>query len=180
MSQKDKIINHIIKIEGGYVNDPSDSGGETNWGITKSVARANGYYGDMKDMPKSKAFEIYEKKYWHSLRLDDVEELDRDVAAELADTGINMGTGRAAEFLQRSLNVLNNRGQHYPDLVVDRSIGPATISALTAYKQRRGKEGMKILFQMLNCLQGAYYVTLSERREKDEKFIYGWFKNRVE
>lgn len=37
---KDKIINEIIRVEGGYVNDPRDSGGETNFGITVAVARA--------------------------------------------------------------------------------------------------------------------------------------------
>ena len=41
---KDDTINHIIEIEGGYVNDPNDSGGETNYGVTEKVARDNGYY----------------------------------------------------------------------------------------------------------------------------------------
>ena len=40
---KTKIINEIIGVEGGYVNDPSDSGGETNFGITVAVARQFGY-----------------------------------------------------------------------------------------------------------------------------------------
>jgi len=35
------------------------------------------------------------------------------------------------------------------------------------------------LYKMLNALQGAYYIELAERREKDEDFIYGWFKHRV-
>lgn len=174
-----KIINEIIRIEGGYVNDPSDSGGETNFGITKAVARSFGYTGHMKDLPREIAFEIYSEKYWHSLSLDRVETICPRIAEELADTGVNMGIGRAGEFLQRSLNVLNNSGQYYPDLKVDNDIGPKTISALSSYKWKRGQEGMKILYQMLNCLQGAFYVTLAERRVKDEKFIYGWFKNRV-
>ena len=40
---KEKIISEIIRIEGGYVNDPSDSGGETRYGITKAVALENNY-----------------------------------------------------------------------------------------------------------------------------------------
>ena len=101
MSQlKTNIINHIIKIEGGYVNDPADSGGETKYGITKRVARLNGYEGAMKHLPQTTAFAIYAKRYWDSLSLDEIEQRSNSIAKELADTGVNMGTGRAAEFLQ--------------------------------------------------------------------------------
>jgi len=47
MGIKQEIINQIIDVEGGYVNDPSGSGGETNFGITEAVARAYGYAGAM-------------------------------------------------------------------------------------------------------------------------------------
>ncbi len=176
---KNSVLENILKVEGGYVNDPSDSGGETNFGITKRVAMSYGYTGDMKRLTKDQAFEIYAKLYWHKLRLDDIEKLSEKVAEELADTGVNMGTRRAARFLQRSLNVLNNKAQSYADLTVDGQIGNATIRALKSYFLIRGVEGEKVLFRMLNALQGAFYVTLAERREKDEKFVYGWYANRV-
>lgn len=176
---KTKIINEIIRIEGGYINDPSDSGGETKYGITKGVARLYGYTGPIKNLSKETAFEIYSKRYWDALHLDAVEDICPFIAEELADTGVNMGVGRAAEFLQRSLNVLNNGGAHYPDLKVDGDLGPRTLAALRSYKTVRGSEGLDVLLTMLNCLQGAFYVTLAERRVKDEKFIFGWFKNRV-
>lgn len=175
-SLKTKIIDEIIRIEGGYNNDPDDSGDETNFGITKAVARSFGYAGDMIDMPREIAYFIYTDKYWDKVRGDDLGSLSPGVAAEVVDTGINMGTGRAARFLQRSLNVLNNRGKLYPDIIVDGSIGPGTLSALTSYLNVRSDT---TLIKMLNCLQGAFYVDLAERREKDEKFINGWFKNRV-
>lgn len=178
-SLKKKVIDHILQIEGGYVNDPSDSGGETNFGITVAVARGSGFTGDMRTLTRGKAFDIYVSRYWDALRLDDIEALSPLIAGELADTGVNMGVGRAARFLQRSLNVLNNRSYSYRDLVVDGMIGDASIRALKSYFMIRGAEGEKVLFDMLNALQGAYYVTLAERREKDEKFVYGWFSNRV-
>ena len=53
MALKDQIIDEIIRKEGGYVNDPADSGGETNWGITVNRARQSGYNGDMRTMPRS-------------------------------------------------------------------------------------------------------------------------------
>ncbi|MEG1325710.1 MAG: glycosyl hydrolase 108 family protein, partial [Janthinobacterium sp.] len=49
------VINAILRAEGGYVNDPLDAGGETNFGITVAVARANGYKGAMRDMPEAVA-----------------------------------------------------------------------------------------------------------------------------
>lgn len=176
---KTRIINSIIDTEGGYVDNRNDSGGKTNWGITEYVARKNGYQGDMRDLPRSTAFSIYEKKYWDALKLDEIEILSQKITEELADTGVNMGVSRAAEFLQRSLNVLNQRGQHFADLRVDGDIGSRTLNALEIYLNKRGRDGEAVLFRMLNAMQGAFYVELAERREKDETFVFGWFRTRV-
>lgn len=173
---KENIINHIIEVEGGYVNDPNDSGGETNFGVTVEVARNNGYAGNMEDMPREFAFDVYAEKYWSAVRGDDLEKVDSTIAAEVVDTAVNMGPRRAGKFLQRALNAFNIVGTLYDDLVIDGEIGPATIRALNAYKKQRE---INPLLKALNCLQGAFYVELAERREKDEKFIYGWFRNRI-
>ncbi len=173
---KQLIIDHIIDVEGGYVNDPYDSGGETNFGITYDVARANGFMGDMKNLPRSLAFSIYEKKYWHSIRGDAMVKLSEAITEEVVDTAVNMGPSRAGKLLQRALNSLNNAGKLYADLVVDGAIGPATLSALQSYLKQRDAKAM---LRALNCLQGSFYIELAERREKDEKFVYGWLMNRV-
>lgn len=179
MSIKDKIIAGIIEREGGYVNDPKDSGGETMYGITVAVARKFGWQHSMKSLTKEVAYNIYSSLYWDSLKLDDIEKLSPKLAEELADTSVNMGAVRAATFLQQSLNVLNNEGSYYKDLTVDGAIGNLSIAALKAFLKLRGKDGEVVLYNMLNCLQGAFYINLAERRKKDEKFIFGWFKNRI-
>lgn len=173
---KERIINEIIRVEGGYVNDPADSGGETNFGITEAVARANGYTGAMRDMPREVAFDIYSAKYWDAVKGDHILTLSEPVAEEVVDTSVNIGSARAGKFLQRALNSLNNESKLYPDLKVDGGIGPATLSALGMYL---GSRSDFVLCRALNCLQGAYYIELAERREKDERFVYGWLKNRV-
>lgn len=173
---KERIINEIIRVEGGYANDPADSGGETNFGIAEAVARANGYAGPMRDMPRKVAFGIYSAKYWDAVQGDRLVELSEKVAEEVVDTGVNMGTARAGKFLQRALNVLNREAKLYADLTVDGDIGPATLRALSDYLATRGDDA---LVKALNCLQGAFYIELAERREKDERFVYGWLKNRV-
>ena len=169
---KQKTIKGIIAVEGGYVNDPSDSGGETNFGVTIAVARASGYAGSMRDMPESVAFNIYATRYWDSMHGDQLVGLSEAVAVEVIDTAVNMGTGRAGRFLQRALNVLSP-GE---SLKVDGQVGPATVGALRAYLSRRDE---KTLVKALDCLQGAFYVELAERREKDQRFVYGWLKHRV-
>jgi len=179
-SLKDEVIDHIIDIEGGYVNNPNDSGGETNFGITKKVAINYGYNGQMKLLPKALAFKIYADRYWDELNLDEIELLSSSVAKELADTGVNMGVGRAAEFFQRSLNALNNQGTLFDDLLLDRDLGPATVDALALFIGKRGDMGELVLLRALNSLQGAFYIELAERRQKDESFVYGWLLNRVD
>lgn len=173
---KTQTINRIIEVEGGYVNDPSDSGGETNFGITIAKARECGYTDAMCDLPRSLAFDIYAERYWDALCADGLLALSPAVCEEVVDTGVNMGVGRAGKFLQRSLNVLNRQAKSYHDLKVDGRIGEITIDALRDYLALRDES---VLVKSLNCLQGAYYITLAERREKDERFIYGWLKNRV-
>lgn len=176
---KDQFINGIIDREGGYVNDPDDHGGETNWGVTVAVARAYGYVGPMKDMPRTVAYHIYSKLYWDVLHLDAIEALSPRLAEELADTGVNMGVARAAEFLQRCLNALNNQQKDYKDMPVDGKIGKKTLEVLQKYMAKRGVRGELVLFRALNCLQGAKYITLAETRQTDEKFLFGWLLNRV-
>ena len=173
---KHRIIDGIINAEGGHVNDPSDSGGETNFGITKAVAVVNGYYGDMRLMPRDFAFTIYCSQYWDSLAGDSLVALSESIAYEVIDTGVNMGINRAAKFLQRCINVFNQEGRLYNDIVVDGDIGHATMAALTAFITLRDES---VMLKALNCMQGAFYIELAERREKDEAFVYGWLKNRV-
>ena len=173
MSIKDDIINSIIETEGGYVNDPNDSGGETKYGITVKVALENGYKGRMIDLPYNFAFKVYEKKYWNAIRGDDLCAFSDALAFEVADTAVNMGVSRAGKFLQRALNVFTES-----KLTVDGIIGPATIRAIKDYMIRR-KEATTLV-KALNCLQGARYIELAESRKKDRNFVYGWIKNRVE
>lgn len=172
---QNKLIGALIKIEGGYVNDSSDSGGETRYGITKAVARSNNYYGEMRRFPRELAVEIYSKKYWNKLNLTMISGMAPEVAEEMFDTGVNLGTRRAGEFLQRSLNVFDSKA----NLVVDGAVGPATLKVLVRFIDKRGALGDKTLTKALDSLQGSFYITLAERRVKDKRFIFGWFSHRV-
>jgi len=174
MDIKQQIIGAILGHDGGYVNNPNDSGGETNWGITKAVARQYGYKGGMKQMSRRVAIDIYDELYWQPLLLDEISRHSNSLAYVLFDIGVNAGTGRAGRYLQRCLNVLNNRGRYWPDLTADGEIGGKTMAAFRSFYGLRGAEGITRLIAMIKALQMAHYITLAERREKDEEFVYGW------
>ena len=174
------LIDALIEREGGYVNHPADRGGPTNYGITAAVARAQGYAGSMRDMPRSEAEAIYRRLYWLRPGFDAVARLSAPVATEMFDTGVNMGPAVAVTFLQRALTALNRSGQDYPDLVPDGLAGPATLSALEAFLAVRGKvRGETVLLRALEALQGERYLRLAERRPANEAVLYGWLANRI-
>lgn len=173
------MIDEAVRVEGGYGNHKHDSGGATRWGITEAVARKWGYHGKMQDLPQALARKIYREEYLEAPEFDKLIDISGSVAFEVFDTGVNCGVGTASTFLQRSLNALNLQGTLYPDLKVDGQAGAKTRAALFAYLAHRGRQGELVLLRLLNCLQGAYYLNLVERREKDESFIFGWILHRV-
>ena len=162
-------IAQIVKLEAGYVDNPHDKGGPTNWGITEKVARAHGYTGRMKDLPQSKAREIYLQTYWYGPRIAELASVSPDVAWEVFEAGVNLGTGTGIKFLQRALNAFNKMQTIYLDLKVDGVFGSKTLKALAE----------PVLLKALNCLQGAYYLELAESRETDETFVFGWINKRI-
>lgn len=172
----DQVIEAVLEKEGGYVNDPADRGGETNWGITIAVARANGWHAPMRELPRGVAKDIYRKRYVTDPGFDKVGQVDPAIGGELVDTGVNMGPRTAAIMLQRALNGLNRQERDYADIAVDGDCGPATIRSLNAYIQRRGNEGRKRLLKLLNALQGARYLELCEGRAANETFLFGWLE----
>ena len=176
-----KLIDDTIAKEGNgrYTDDPSDSGGPTRWGITKKTARLYGYTGDMRELPRGKAVDIYMAMNWVEPGFSKVERFSPELAAEMFDYAAPTGAGTVIKMLQRCLNVLNLDGDYFPDIKVDGVIGEVTTMCLAAYTKRRGGEGVLVLRGMVKSLYGNYLIELAERRAKDEKFIYGWFKNRV-
>lgn len=174
-----KLIDGVIAREGGFVDHPNDPGGATRYGITQATARGAGYRGEMRSLPRDLAVKIYLEQYVDQPGFGRLLPLMPRLAEELVDTGINMGTGRAAGFLQRALNVLNRQGRDYPDLTVDNQIGPQTFGALTAFKKLRGSAAEVVLLRLVEGLQATRYVEICEGRRTSEDFMFGWVLNRI-
>ncbi len=99
------LFDRLIQNEGGYVNDPNDLGGETNWGVTARTARANGYYASMINMTRDDAFEIYYSAFWLRYQCD---RLSPALAFQFFDACVNHGFGNACRILQRAVGVADD------------------------------------------------------------------------
>ena len=108
----------MLEHEGGYVNDPKDSGGETNYGITKVVARASGFKGDMMELTENQAIQIYEDRYWTQSGCHEIAERPK-LQAIIFDHGVNAGPLAARRLLQALVGVKK-----------DGKIGPNTRRAI--------------------------------------------------
>lgn len=86
-------IGLVLKYEGGYVNDPDDPGGETNFGISKRVYPNL----DIKNLTLTEAVMIYRKEYWDAVRAS---ELPEGIRLLVFDTAVNMGVGSTVRMLQ--------------------------------------------------------------------------------
>jgi lysozyme family protein len=174
----EQLLDDLLKVEGGYSNNPADRGGPTNFGITEHVARAHGYGGDMRSLPRSTALAIYREDYWSRPGFEAVAQRMPSLAAELFDTGVNMGPKTASIFLQRALNVLNRGATDYPDISADGDIGKMTLFAIDQLKAKRANAEI-MLRRAVDCLQGARYIEIAEKNPKQEAFEAGWLSNRI-
>jgi len=90
------------EFEGDYSDHPSDPGGKTRYGITEAVARRRGYFGPMRDLPKSLASDIAKSEYWDVVHTD---ELPDEIRYPMFDAAYNSGPAQAVMWLQRALGV---------------------------------------------------------------------------
>lgn len=91
-----KLIERVLIHEGGYVNDPSDPGGETRWGISKRAYPD----GDITRLSRERAIELYRRDYWAPIK---GEELPPVIAFQVLDAAVNHGTSRAIKWLQQAV-----------------------------------------------------------------------------
>lgn len=95
-------LSFTLQREGGYVNDPDDPGGETNYGLSKRAYPDL----DLRNLTLETASRIYWRDYWYEPGFALVAEVAPELAVRLFDLGVNCGTGTAAKMLQRAINVL--------------------------------------------------------------------------
>ncbi|KMW56627.1 Secretion activator protein [Candidatus Rhodobacter oscarellae] len=160
-----KIADDIIAREGGYVNDPDDPGGATNFGVTIGTMTRLGMDldgdgrvtpRDVKQLSREQARDIFVNHYFHRpgiARLPDV------LQASVFDMYVNAGAN-AVKILQRLLNDMGQR------ISVDGAIGPQTVEAAhIAFGAAPGH-----LADAYGIARRNYYYGLADRRPKSRKY----------
>lgn len=169
------IIAATMALEGGHVNHPNDPGGETNRGITKQVARENGYFGPMKALPDEVAISIYYDDYIVAPGFAPLVAYNAPIVAELFDTGVNMGPRWPSLWFQQTINeVCNTR------LVEDGKVGAMTRKAFTDCQATYGAVKMCLTFlDKLDARQEARYDYLVRVNPRLKVFRKGWQNHRI-
>ena len=156
LTRFDDIIKVVLKHEGGYVNDPVDPGGETNFGIAK---RSHPDV-DIKNLTEEGAKEIYYQDYWMKNRVPQVPDELKHIYFDMC---VIQGRGRAVKILQQAANAKG------ANLKVDGGLGPKTIGALNGVELQR-----------VRAYRIKYYADLVTRKPDLEKFYFGWFRRALE
>lgn len=169
MANFNPAIDHLLQVEGGYVNHKSDRGAATKYGITQATLdRYNDLvlcdHYNVRFLSKSTARDIYKKLYWDPMRLEAVR--CDSVALVIFDQGVNQGISRVGMRVQRVLSEL--RRDPGP---IDGIIGPLTLEALNGISPYTFK-----LHFLIRSLQ--YYAKIVRNDPTQSVFILGWI-NRV-
>lgn len=173
--------------EGGYANNPGDSGGETYAGISRNnwpswagwpavdsaVAAATPPGGSVNISAVNAALssstsavpglvqEFYQTNFWNTEQLDGVN--DQQLANQVFDTAVNMGTGTACILLQNAVNMTGAN-----TLTVDGIIGNETLAAVN------GANAM-VLYTYFILLRAASYQKIVDNNPGDAQFFNSWF-----
>jgi lysozyme family protein len=135
--------------EGGYVNNPNDAGGETNFGISK----ANFPNEDIKNMTRDRAVEIYREGYWKDL----YSQIDaQDVADKLFDLGVLFGVGTAVRILQLTLKITQDGG-----------FGVNTLAAVN-------QENAETLLSDFKANMMTHAFNIATAKPQNRVFLKGW------
>ena len=165
MANSHRAITYVLKLEGGYVDHPSDPGGATKYGITQRTLdkwyKSYGVQGfPVKHLSIYQARKIYEDLFWHPMRLD---ECQNEIFANiLFDQAVNQGIPRAVKRAQNAINYTVRSVK----LKVDGVVGKNTLIGMT-----RATRNTHIKFYTLSQ---TYYGELVSRRSDLAVFIKGW------
>ncbi|MCH8029078.1 MAG: peptidoglycan-binding protein [Candidatus Dadabacteria bacterium] len=146
-----RVVEYVLKHEGGYVNDPDDPGGETKFGISKRSFPIL----DIKSLTRNQAVAIYWGDYWKP----EYDKINSEaIATKVFDLAVNTGHRTAHQRLQEAVNISMSETK----LTMDGIIGPVTLSCLNRTRP------MQVMTWFLVAME-KYYRSLNK-----PKFLDGW------
>lgn len=153
MAQFDR---EILEIEGGYVNDPDDLGGETKYGISKRSYPKE----DIRGLTVHRAIELYMRDIWVPNRLTEIN--NQTTANIIFRFIVHTGAYRAIKLIQQTVN-------EYITITIDGVIGSQTLKAINTINDICLQTALRVTI----C---RYYLRLVTRIPSQEKFLKGWIK----
>jgi lysozyme family protein len=156
----DIALQHVLKSEGLWSDNPKDPGGATMKGITFMIFKAwkknpNLTKDDLKNISDEDVYNLYKQNYWDKIHGDD---LPAGVDYAVFDSAVNMGVGRAAKLIQEAAGV-----------TADGVLGPASLSAIQ-------KADAKELIEKFTHLKEEFYRSLNTF----PTFGVGWLRRVAE
>jgi len=145
----DKVVEHTLELEGGYVNDPLDRGGETKYGISKRQYP----HIDIKNLSHKDAIDIYYQDYWLAYQC---QKLKPHAAALLFDAVVNHSPRDAIKKIQRACSAT-------PDGI----IGRQTLSFANKFNATQ-------LIESMLANRASFYAEICIRNPTQKKFLLGW------
>lgn len=132
-------LSEVFGIDAGHNGTDCDciDEGIADRELTKTIAPCHGYTGPVSQIPEPVAKNIYKDVFWDPLRCEEIAAVHVRLSWDIFETGISVGTRRAARFLQRCLNSLNPKGRYYSAIDEDGIIDANTIGALQTYVRTR-------------------------------------------
>lgn len=179
VSHFDEAILITLKHEGGFVNDPVDPGGATNWGMSIRFLKNAGDtdrdgfldgdldrdgdidIDDIKNMTREEAIELYRTHFWDKNTYDQITNFT--VAARIFDMTVNMGARQTGKIVQRALNNVGH------NLVVDGIIGKNTFKKIN-------ETDAELLMAEIRQEHAQFYISLIDANPKFEKYRKGWLR----
>lgn len=140
----DEVFERVIGHEGGYVDHPSDPGGETKWGISKRSYP----HLDIANLTREQAKTIYYNDFWLPIRGVS----HNSMRFQVFDAAFNHGFGNAIRILQRAVNTAD-----------DGHWGPASQAAYDASEEN------DLLLRFL-----AYRLKFFIKLKRFDEFGRGW------
>ena len=174
MSKFEKAVKLILKHEGGYVNDPVDPGGATNYGISLRFLKGTGDLDlgdidgdgdidkrDIKKMKVEEATKIYKRYWWDKYNYEKIN--SAEVGTKIFDMSVNMGGKQAHKLAQRACNDL---GSHLAD---DGVLGPLSFHEINSYETEE-------MVEALRKRHRGFYEYLIKKKPQFEKYRRGWMR----
>ena len=167
----DEIIEEVLEAEGGFVNDPDDKGGATNFGVAQqsysNLLGSPASVDDVRNMTREEAKECYKKDFWIPAKVD---RLPDNLKHLYFDMVVNMGRRNAGKILQQAVNTKKNSAV----LDVDGIIGSGSLSQIPDLTLNDVLVERAMFFAN-NCFDGSRFA----KRTRQNKFLRGWIFHRV-